>query len=157
MLLFVAGAVAGAGLVFAALVVGECLSRVNRLSPHIMKHVLTPPPPPPPARLDPYEPTEGFWRPSGRKAHQAVKDTAETLLSVQEYRPPRKHRTHLTSLGPRQQAQEPAFRAGMEAQRAGRARNSTHWHQKDRKERTALEDAALAAFELGWDTAARGG
>lgn len=105
--------------------------------------------------MEPYNPKPGFWRPSGRKAHKAVRDTAETLLSVQEYEPPRKCRVHPESLDAGQLVREQAFSAGYAARRDGGGRTSSVWHEKPREERTTREDAALAAFELGWDTAAQ--
>jgi hypothetical protein len=104
-----------------------------------------------------YAPAPGFWRPSGRGAHKALRDTAETMMEVQDYKPPRPRRVHEENLPPEQRVREQAFRAGMAAQRAGRSRTSSTWHEKPRRERSTLEDCGIAAFEQGWDTAARGG
>jgi hypothetical protein len=79
------------------------------------------------------------------------------MMEVQDYKPPRQRRVHEENLPPEQRVREQAFRAGMAAQRAGEPRESSHWHRKKRAKRTTLEDCGIAAFELGWDTAARGG
>lgn len=47
------------------------------------------------------------------------------------------------------------WQAGRVAFENGDARDSTHWHDTPREGRSASEDQALAAFELGWDTAKR--
>lgn len=73
------------------------------------------------------------------------------------YRPPRKVRVHPESLESGQRSRETAYAAGAQACRGGAARDSSYWHRIAREERTTNEDAALAAFELGWDTAARRG
>lgn len=111
-----------------------------------------------PLGREPYNPQPGFWKPRGSRSLAAVKDTAETVLSLEEYKPPRKNRVHPESLASGQWTRERAFRSGYEAQRRGDPRDASHWHEKVRErpnERTASDDVCIAAFELGWDTAAK--
>jgi hypothetical protein len=107
------------------------------------------------AALPAYDPPSGFWRPRGRRAHKAVRDTAETMMEVQEYKPPRTQRVHPENLPAGQWNRERAYREGQEAHRRGEARDSSGYHAIPRFKRSVSEDAALAAFELGWDTAAQ--
>jgi hypothetical protein len=102
-----------------------------------------------------YDPKPGFWKPKGGRPSRWVKDTAETLLEVQDYTPPRPRRVHFDTLPKDQQTRESAFRMGVDAHQRGLSRASSIWHQVAKKERTMEDLIGLGAFEQGWDTAER--
>lgn len=90
-----------------------------------------------------------------RRKKEIVRDTAETMLAVQDYTPPRRMRVHLESLPEQQRFREVAYRAGKDAHARGDERESSHWHAEPRRGRTVSTWTCIAAFELGWDTAER--
>lgn len=104
--------------------------------------------------LEPYEPHKDAWQPRGRPSKRR-RDTEETLLEIEDRKPRKRPQVKLENLPEPQRTQEIEFWNGYRTYMERKKGRETRRKLSEGKERSVRDDAGIAAFELGWDTAQR--